>query len=127
MIEDKRSIQSLVTGRIYVIHKELSPKEAELANKKIKQLEETEKESDRVDKELSKVEHQDNVESLIRMGEINIKKSVNTERVQKIQAELNGMMSSTLHSCFNLTIADIDKIDLNERVRFFLGLADACK
>lgn len=120
-------VKSLVSGRSFPIHKELSKKEAELVEKKIQQLAEIEKAFKSLDKELGKVGTSEARNSLIKKTDIYQKKLDLIDSSKRVQTELDEMLSSTLRHCFNLTIVEIDAMDVSERQQIFLKLTDACR
>jgi uncharacterized protein YlxP (DUF503 family) len=60
---------------------------------------------------------------LIRKIEITIE-MFNVNKLSQGTGELDGMIRSTLHNCFNLTIEEIDNMDLDKRRVIFLMLPE---
>jgi uncharacterized protein YlxP (DUF503 family) len=60
---------------------------------------------------------------LIRKIEITIE-MFNVNKLSQGRGELDGMIRSTLHNCFNLTIEEIDNMDLDKRRVIFLMLPE---
>lgn len=96
----------------------------ELVDKKIEQIRQNEKKQQTLDKELARLERQpETKESLIKTTDILQEKLDCTAEATAILAELDSMMSSALRNCLDLTDAEIEQMEPNDRQQLFLMLA----
>lgn len=128
MSRENRNIQSIATGRIYTVRREISTKEAKFVSKKMAELVELDKEAIILSNELSEIKQQEETrESLIRQIDLLLAQTDNQDKSLKTVAQLNEMMSSTLRNCFDLTTSEIAQIEPDERRSLFLKLAEVCR
>lgn len=128
MIFEGKIITYAPNGHKYLIDKDISPLEAKAALARLDVMYKHNRESVLLEKKLAELHQQEMtpqvaqqiIETLLKMADIN-------ERAIKAHAEITTMMRETLFNCFNLTIADLDKIDNNEQINIFLQLVEMCK
>lgn len=123
-----RTITYVPNDHRYGAYKELSSVERKLVGSKLEQLAAIEKKYDQLQREQQRLlQDIETSEDAIRVGEVNHAILDLNKQSEKIQAELTEMMTSALHNCFNLTIAQIDKMDRDERIAIFKELTGCAK
>lgn len=119
-----RTITYVPNGHRYGVYKELSSNERKLVGSRLEQLAAGEKRRGELEREQQRLlQDMETSEDIIKVNEINLARLDIDKQSEKIQAELTEMMTSALHNCFNLTVAQIDKIDRDERIAIFKELA----
>jgi hypothetical protein len=117
----------LPNGHTYDAYEHPSVKEARWVIQKLRELDEADKQNKSSLAELDKWEKANasrapTPESTEQNRQILLRGLDNLGRVERIQAELTGMLEMALQNCLHMTPEQINKIELNERVGVFKEL-----